>query len=391
MATDITLADMLESKTSAEVQAEMEAYAKDKGLPVSAWTSVSTPKILIAAFAKLLEDFYTLRRTIASMGFVELATGDGLTLLAFNLYGLDRTQPGFAEGLIVLEDTAGAGPYTIAENQLWIESESGFNFNNITGGTLIKNGSLILTFKAEESGVKYNSVGTNSTWGWIGSPLAGVELTNPEAETDSGDWLIVHGRGEESDELLRERCRDKWPSSGLGMTASAWEYHTTQASADVTRVKVRSNPGGIPGLTGIVVAGTNGELSDEIVANIDTLLQPKKTLTTTLTVSSAVNRVIEVSGTIYVANDYVEAVTSYVFGSEEDDIESVLKTYQREVDIGGKVYKSRMTCALQDILSSVKAVKYVVLDSPEEVIELEDTEIAYFDFNESSITIEVTG
>ena len=386
----ITLADLMESKTAAKVQAEMEAYAKAKGLPVPSWDENTVPKIFIAAFANIFEDFYALRKAVAAMGFLDWASGDGLTLLAYNLYGLTRTPAEFAEGTIILADS-GSGPYTIAENQLWIESESGFRFNNTTGGTLVKDGVLSLSFKAEESGVDANSVGTDNAWNWIGNPLAGVTISNPEVEADSGAWLTTQGREVESDDSLRERCRDRWPSMGLGMTAAAWEYHAAAASASVTRVRVVSNPGGVPGLTGVLIAGTDGELSAEVVAEVDAVLQPKKTLTTTLEVSSAVNRVITVTGTLYVDANYVDEVEKYVYGDEEEDIESVLKGYQRTIDIGGKVYKSQIVCILQDILKDVKAVKYVVLTGLEEVIELEDTEIAFLEFPSETLVVTEAG
>lgn len=389
MALDITLNTLLATKTKAEVQTEIEAYAESKNLPVSSWTNASLPKILISAYATLLEDFYTLRRNIAAIGFLDTATEDGLSLLGFNVYGLERTPEEYAQGTIVLTDTTGAGPYNISAGRLWIQSDSGFKFNNTTEGVLSRYGTLSLTFKAESPGVTYNSVGAGSAWDWVGSPLVGVEITNPEIIVGSGTWLTIQGRDVESDDLFRERCRDRWPSSGLGMTADAWQYHALQSSASVTRVKVISNPNSTPGLTGIIIAGVDGELSPTVVTEVDTYLQPKKTLTTTVSVSSAINKIIAVAGTVYVKADYLAEVVNRVHGNEVEGIESVLKTLQRTIEIGSDVYKSKIVCALQDILSDVEAVTHVILTSPVEVTSLLSNEIAFLEFNNSTLIVEV--
>src|SRR3990167_1108177 len=268
MASDtLSLQTLLAVQTMAEIQAAMETYAAQRGLPALVWTASSTPKVQIAAFAKILEDFYKTRILIASMGLLELATGDGLTLLAFNRYTLERNPAVFAQGAIVLEDIASAGPYTVTANKLWIEAENGFKFNNTTGGVLEKGGTLangkalILYFKAEKSGAVYNAVPTGTSWLWVGNPMAGVRLSNPEFIPGSGSWLGTPGQDPESDSDLRDRCRNRLPTSGLGMTAIAWEYWTKKATIDITRVKVVSNLGSVAGLTGIIIARADGGLS----------------------------------------------------------------------------------------------------------------------------------
>lgn len=378
-----TFQELISTSTQAEIQAEIEAECLAAGLPVSSWTAGHVPKVLIAAFAKILEDIYLQKSIIAKLMLLDTSSGDGLSLLAFNTYGLDRISADFTEGVVVLSDAGGQGPYSIVANRHTIQAPNGLKYFNTTSGTLTRSGTLAVTWKAWEAGKNYNSVNNNSTWKFTVAPLAGVTLSNP-AVGATGTWITKQGRDEESDELLRERCRDKWPTSGLGMTADAWEFHAKAASTSVTRVKVVTNPGSVAGLTRVLIAGVDGELSEEIVSDVDDILQPKKTICTTLEVVSADNRSVAILGTVYVKAAYLATVQDYVYGS--DSVDSVLKSYQEEIPIGGTVYESRVTCALQDILKDVKAVEYVVITFPISTLALEDNETPMFDTSGIVIT-----
>ena len=367
--TTYTLTELIASKTQAEVAAEIkQSMSDDGGLPISLMGSSHVPVVTAEATARAMENLYLAISVAATAGLLELVGKEDLTLWAWNFYQLERIGTEFTQGKIKLEDSADTGPYTITPGQLWIKAPNGLLYSNTDGGTLVLGGILTLTFKAKEAGAKYNAVDINTSgWSFTASPLSGVSITNPPVD-DTNDWITVQGRDEESDDSLKSRCRTRWPTIGFGTTADAWQYYAKKANSSVTRTKIITNPDGRPGVTRVVIAGVDGALSDDIVADVQEQLNPIATNCTSVEVISAVNREINLTGTVRVLTDsYVSIV--------EDQLSQTVDTVQGAIGIGGKVYMSPITCAIQDIQKDLKAVVSVELSSMA-TIELAATEAA---------------
>ncbi len=363
-----SLEELLVPKTVEETVENITTIMGEKGLPIGSYDSGSLPTVTTGALSVVLEDLFQAVAVAAASRVLEKSSGADLMSLAFDLYLTERIPSEFTQGQLLLEDSSSTGPYTIAAGDLRVQSANGLQYSNIDGGTLVLDGALILTFKAAEAGPTYNGVDTDTAgWSFVSNPLPGVTISNPAVD-DSTSWITIAGRNEEEDAPLKERCRARWPSIGFGTTAEAWVRYAKKANASVTRVKVITNPGGAPGVTQLVIAGTDGAVSSEIVDDVQEQLEPLATNCTSVEVISAVNREITLLGTVKVlSSGYIEPV--------EDKLPIVLDEEENKLGIGSIVYMSPLICAIQGIDSDIGAVVSVELDDYV-AIELEPTEVA---------------
>lgn len=189
-----TLDSLLVVKTSTIYKAEILADLADpaivggSGLPTTSWQAGAVARTLIAGQAEISADLHTSLRAIAGSGFLSTAADaddDWLTLLADELYDVQRDAPVATIGIATLTD-AGGGPHVIAAGVL-IASDgvSGHQYRNLTGGTLALSGTLHLRWQAVGTGSLYNvGVGSITT---LVTALAGVSISNPAT------WITLPG------------------------------------------------------------------------------------------------------------------------------------------------------------------------------------------------------
>ncbi|MGZ3477048.1 MAG: baseplate J/gp47 family protein [Polyangiales bacterium] len=305
----------------------MLGLLKLAGFPVASWAPSSVPRVLVEVFSTSLADLSQTVSNIARGGFVSLAEGEWLTLVASEFFGVERNPALFAEGRATLTDAGSAGPFTILPNQLWAASKSGLRFTNVNGGTLPLGGKLPLLWKAEAAGADYNvPAGDVST---LLTPLPGVTVTNP-ALPALGTWLLRQGVDAESDDALRERCHEKWSSLGAGGNAPAYAFHAKSASSFVTRVKVyEATP--IGGEVTLVLAGPAGAITDPtVLPTVAAYLEDgRRPQCVTVHVVSATNRPIVLLGEVRVRATLRDPAIAFVSGQIAD--------LQKSLDIGERV------------------------------------------------------
>jgi hypothetical protein len=109
-----TLSELLVQYTSAEIAQQIldELAAQDPPIPVTSWQSGSIAPTLIAVFADSESNLEEGRYNVATGGYLSLASGDWLTLLADQNYGVSRAEAVAAQGLVLISDSGG-GPHTI--------------------------------------------------------------------------------------------------------------------------------------------------------------------------------------------------------------------------------------------------------------------------------------
>ena len=352
---------MVTSKTEAQYITQIETYAADGtnfsdgvGLPVSSWQEHSVPKVLIAAVAVVLASLDSVRVLIAKGGLLYEAVGDWLTLLAYNVYQLLRTDAVATEGEMVLTDSGNNGPFSITPDQHWIANGTGLKFRVKNGGILSSGGTFTAQVVAEATGGAYN-IGTDDATLSMVTALAGVTVTNP-AVSGGTTWITTSGAAQETDSALQSRCSLRWPSQGLGMTDEAWEYWALQSDTQVKRVKVKTNPGGVAGKVGVLIAAANGEIPSGDLAAIDTFLQAKVTTTTTLETTRATEETVAISGTVNVASAYHSQVSTTVAAE--------LAKYEATVGIEGTVYLSKIIANIGCAFTDLAAIQNIVLTAP---------------------------
>jgi phage-related baseplate assembly protein len=290
-------------------------------LPTTAWQPGTVPLSLLETDAAVLEDYDRLIATIAAGGLVDYAQGAWLDLLAWNVYGLTRRPAVSTKGLVLLLDTAGAGPIEIAVGQLWLASGNGKRFVNSMAATLPKSSMALLEITAESPGIAYN-VANDSITTMI-TALPGVVVTNPDF--GSGTWWTQAGNDQEGDESLRARCKTRWATLAVGATPDAYTFWARDASSVVTRTKV--SPSGAPGEVLVLVAGASGGVSPEVVGLVQADLAGRIPLTSTVTVSSAQAVPVRLEGTVNVLAGRA--------ASAQAAAETALAKYMASLPIGG--------------------------------------------------------
>lgn len=329
-----TLEQLLAPPTSDDALATLLQRLAGQGFPVTTWQSGDPARTLLQLFADGFADFGTLMVAIASGGFAALATGDWLTLVAKQVYGLDREDATFTQGTCVLTCTATAPGYTIQAGQLVGISAGGLRFANTTGGNLAAGGTLNVTFQGESPGSDYN-VSINSIT-VLGTPLPGVTINNPDA--GSGTWITQVGTDEESDASLQGRCAARWPSLATVSTIDVFDLWAKAASNQVTRTLAQTDAT-VPGQVDLFLAGASGGVAADVVTAVQSYVDARMLLTSACVVASATNEPIELTATLYVKAGFEASALAAAQAAAEARINAT--------DINGTLYLSELEADLQ--------------------------------------------
>ena len=154
-------------------------------------------RTIIAALAIILAAFSELQAAIAKGGFLDLAEGAWLTLLARYTYGVERDPGSFAAGPVLVTNSTGNIYSGDPGDLVFLNSATSKTYRNteaFTIGALATNVSIAV--EAIELGIASTSLAGDINQ--LVTPLLGVAVANPSA---------LVGADEETDALLRERCR----------------------------------------------------------------------------------------------------------------------------------------------------------------------------------------
>lgn len=155
-----------------------DEYAFEVRTPVvdaTAWQDETVPRRLMGIESDAAADLGEASAAVASGAYLRDAAGGWVDLHASDVFGEGRQKAQFAQGQLTLTDGAGVGPVTVSPGSLWAGPGDGsLRFSNLDGGSIPLNGSLKLTFKAEQAGASYNL--PNGTIAALLTPIAGVDV-----------------------------------------------------------------------------------------------------------------------------------------------------------------------------------------------------------------------
>lgn len=302
MIVPVSLAALCQRISEAENLASFLDVFRTAGFAVDSWRAGGGFHTLTRACSRGLTALSEVVQQIARGGFLDLASGDWLTLLARSWFGVTRRPASYTYQTLRLSSSAAAPPYTIVPGQVWASTSAtpgqGYRFNNTTGGTLPSGGTLNVTIKAESPGAAYNAE----------LHAVSVMVTSLPGVTCDNVAVVTEGLNEESDPELKARCRGRWPtlSAPEHMPGGGYEFLaktdplTGEARPGVTRAYCDiDNPDG-PGTVRVYLAGPEGPVDGSVVTAVDADLQPRRGASCTLTTLSAVEREITPEGTVWV-------------------------------------------------------------------------------------------
>ncbi len=298
-----TLADLTTPMTVDEARTAIYDAMAAKGVRTTSWKPGAVVRTIVTCVAIVLAAFSRFQATVASGGFLELAAGQWLTLVAYYVYGVERSAGAFASG-IVRFDNSGGGVYTGAAGDLVVRnSTTNKTYRNTEAfsiGALALN--VDIAFQATELGADSTSGATDIDQ--LVTTLPGVTCENPTA---------LVGLDAETDAELRTRCSAKLGSLSPNGARDAYEYiarSTLAADGSAIGVtRVRTIPDGLGGLdvflataTG-TVTGTEGDPSTPLGAIAAAIQAQVEPLGITASVSSATAYVVAVTYELWVRTD----------------------------------------------------------------------------------------
>ena len=345
-----TLDELYTPLTLEQVMASILDVAEQLELPIEAWQAEGVAREILTVIAQEMANLSVVVTPMAAGGLLDFSRGVWLTLLADQLYDVQRipaTSGTTVENLVNIGPTA----YTIAPGDLrFYNTVNGANYTNTTGGTLgakvgLVNGTLSVTIQADVPGIESNAA--IGEIGGMSTPLQGVNATNPGP---------LVGTAEESDSSLIERCRESLAAASPNGPKDAYNYFaksTTRADGSnvgVTRTAVSDANATIV----VYLANASGVVAPSDVALVNTAIQTKCVPTGfTATVKAATGVTIAVTATVYLSP-----------GSTLDNTQAGLKVraqllaYFATIPIGGsniggggQVFKTKITGQILDASS----------------------------------------
>lgn len=291
----ITLQTLFEPKTRDQILEQILGVAQAVGLPIEAWQEGSVGRELMTVFAQKLADYSTVGALAAGGGLLGYATEDWLTLLAQELYLIERIPATSGTCSVTLTNSS-AVAYVLAAGEVRVvNGTTGETYTSTDGGNLnALGGSLVLTVQADEPGTASNAaVGAINA---LVTPLLGVTVTNTSA---------CVGTDDETDTALVARCRDSLGRASPNGPAEAYSYFakTATRTADgtligVTRVNVVQGELTVT----VYVADSDGPLESADLSDVNTAIQENCVPTGyTATVANATGVTVPVTCTVYLS------------------------------------------------------------------------------------------
>ncbi len=319
------------------------------GFGATSWSPTSMQQLLVNSQGRMLTEFQTAQKLVAENALLDVATGDSLAIHAQEVYNTPRLPGLYTIGYVLLTDVANAGPYTFtATSTSYSVGPGGLRYNGLynadTGGTSVtipKGSTARIVVQSQAIGSVYATTPANSIQFFARGIIPGVSVTNPS------NWLtrytgLQQGTDIETDAHLQNRDRSKWGTLSCGSVAKAYQYWALTASQQVKKCSVYSNYYlQEPGRVDVILAGADSAVGADVVAAVQNYIAAAQIggdripVTARCVVSSALQRNITITSTIYVQSAYNTPALQQL-------IEANVASYFTDLPIGGLVSRERI-------------------------------------------------
>jgi phage-related baseplate assembly protein len=219
------------------------------GIPVSTWSAGDPTRSLYKYLAEVLATHDIVVAEFVKAGFLSSASGDWLTVLAEEVYGVTRTEATYATPAVTLSN-AGGGNYPLAPGELTVRNIATDKTYHNTNSATIAPGATSVTFNlvADEAGSD-SSVGALEITELV-TTLLGVTITGS---------TVGLANDAESDSALRERCRASLGALSPSGPADAYSYVArSTVLTGVTGINRASAVGSSTGAVTVTIATASG-------------------------------------------------------------------------------------------------------------------------------------
>jgi hypothetical protein len=343
--------------TREQVQASIYDVLAQLGVGTTSWKPGAVVRTMIVGTSIVLAAFSALQAEIAKSGFLELAEGQWLTLVARHVYGVERITATFATGQLTLYNSGG-GVYVMAPGDL-------VALNPVTGKTY-RNASAFTLSALSDVTIDIIAVEAGSTSSALPSTI--TELTTTLLGVSCDNTLGLVGLDDERDPALRSRCSEKL---GALSPFGPWDAYASAArnakradgsSLGVTRFRITKD--GYGNVT-TYLATASGEVPGADVVDADEAIQQwAAPLAVTAHTESALGHAVPVTYEVWLYN------TSGLSPSAvQDAIALRLQSFFSTQPIGGNVIGSDPGKVFHDAIrrtigASVAEIFHVVVTAP---------------------------
>lgn len=361
---------LIQPLTKEQVKASIYNLMKATGLPVTSWQEGAVARTIIAVIAAVFAGFTEVMATATRAGFLDLAEGIWLTLLAKYVYDVERIEATFATGEVTL-DNNGGGVFSFDPGDLIVRSPA---TNKLYTNTATFD--LGALEKGKKVAIRAMEVGAAST----SSPgQITAFVTTLLLVTVTNEASLV-GLEAELDPALRQRCRDALGALSPNGPRAAYEYwaKTTKrpdgSPVGITRVRIPRAKG--DGTVTVYVASGTGPVDPADLALVDEVIQTRVVpVGVTATVLSAVAHPIPVTCDVWI---YTSS------GMTDGDVQQLvlgrLATYFGVIPIGGFIIPPAVGKVLwRAIAGQIESVSPYIIEAkltPETDITLTGDEVA---------------
>jgi hypothetical protein len=370
-----SLDDLTTPVTRAEVEASVYDVLGILRVNTTSWKSGAVVRTMITACAVVLSAYSTLQAKIAQSGFMPLAVGDWLTLVARYVYEVERIEATFATGAVTLTNSGGGVYSGDPDDLVFTNPTTGKTYRNTEAFSIAALGTLTLAIQATEQG----SLSTSA-------PATITELTTTLLGVTCSNALAVVGHDAELDPALRARCSEKlgslspfgpWDAYASAVRNAVREDGT---SLGITRFRIDKDGTGhvyvyLATDSGAVL-GTVGDLSTDLGIADEAIQQNAAPLAVTAVVASATPVTIAPTYELWMYN------TS---GATDAEVEALVATrlsvFMAGQPIGGNIIAPAAGKVFQDairaaIAASLPEIFHVVVTVPGGDTTLALTEVA---------------
>jgi uncharacterized phage protein gp47/JayE len=195
-----SLTSMLIQRSKAAIYASGLAIADGLGLTTTSWQAGDPTRSLYHFLADSIATLEELVAGFVTSGFLDYAKGAWLTVLAKQVFNVDRIEATYASTPVTLTNGGGGFFDPGVGDVVAKSSTTNKTYTCTTAGTLPSGPgtTLVLDFTADEPGA--DSTALAGEIDTLVTSMLGVTCSNT---------LAALGLDEESDDALRERCRAK--------------------------------------------------------------------------------------------------------------------------------------------------------------------------------------
>lgn len=327
-----TLDDLTTPLTAKEIKASIFGVLAQLGVDTTVWKPGSVVRTMIAGSSVVLAALSRLMSSATKSGFLDTAEGAWLTILADQVYNVQRIAATFATGTLELSNTSGS-TYNIDPGDLIVSSsKSGKTYRNVNALTLNPGATDVeATFAATEAGA--DSTAAAGEIDTLETTLLGVTVTNPKA---------LVGSDKETDADLRQRAKESTGALSPNGPADAYLHVARSAkrsdgtSIGVTRVSTTTDGQGnvtvyVATPTGSV-SGSSGDSGTDLGAIHDAIQKQAVPLAVTEETKTATEIDIDVEWELWLYEDV--GLTEAEIATK---VEKALAEFMSRRPIGGDV------------------------------------------------------